>query len=102
MRRRKNLIKALQNDQGGVISCIEELEHMATQFYTNLYTSEGVSNMDEVLAAIPFKVTSEMNASLEAAYTGDEVKRALFQMSPLKAPGPDGFPAHFFQKHWDV
>ena len=78
MRRRKNLIKELQNDQGDVISCVDELENMATQFYTNLYTSEGVANMDEVLAAVLVKVTSEMNASLEAAYTGDEVKRALF------------------------
>jgi len=23
-------------------------------------------------------------------------------MSPLKAPGPDGYPAHFFQRNWDM
>ena len=43
-----------------------------------------------------------MNASLCAPYTNEEVKQALFQMFPTKSPGPDGFPAHFFQKNWDV
>ena len=27
---------------------------------------------------------------------------ALFQIGPLNAPGPDGFPARFFQRNWDV
>ena len=43
-----------------------------------------------------------MNRDLCAPYTHEEVKIALFQMFPTKAPGPDGFPAQFYQKHWDV
>lgn len=31
-----------------------------------------------------------------------EVKTALFQMQPDKAPGPDGMTPAFFQKHWKI
>jgi len=31
-----------------------------------------------------------------------EVKRAVFSTSPWKAPGPDGFPAGFYQKSWGI
>ncbi|CAJ2675557.1 unnamed protein product [Trifolium pratense] len=40
--------------------------------------------------------------SLEAPINNDEVKHAVFSMSPWKAPGPDGFPAGFYQKSWDI
>jgi hypothetical protein len=33
---------------------------------------------------------------LDAPFEMKEVKAALFEMFPTKAPSPDGFPAHFF------
>jgi hypothetical protein len=39
---------------------------------------------------------------LAAPINIEEVKGAVFGMHPWKAPGPDGFPAGFYQKSWDV
>jgi hypothetical protein len=58
--------------------------------------------MHKVLDHVPCKVTQATNNSLTRPYSDVEVKTALFQMFHTKAPGPDGFPAHFFQRHWDI
>ena len=58
--------------------------------------------MDQVLSTVPVKVTQHMNDLLTSPYINEEVKTALFQMFPTKLPGPDGFPAHFYQRHWDI
>ena len=81
---------------------MDELANMATEYYANLYTSEGTIGMEEVLSHIPVPVDGIMNSKLNEIYSKEEVKEALFQMFPTKAPGPDGFPAHFFQKHWEL
>jgi len=43
-----------------------------------------------------------MNISLLEEFTDDEVKTALFQMHPTKAPGPDGMNTLFFQYYWHI
>jgi hypothetical protein len=58
--------------------------------------------MGEVLDLVPSSIVEEVQESLDADYTAGEVKTALFQMHPSKAPGVDGFTAGFFQRHWDL
>ena len=43
-----------------------------------------------------------MKASLNREPTAAEIKEALFQMHPTKAPGPDGFHALFYQHFWSI
>ncbi|KAH9689005.1 reverse transcriptase domain-containing protein [Citrus sinensis] len=41
-----------------------------------------------------------MGSFMDQPFTKEDVADALAQMCPTKAPGPDGLPAAFFQKHW--
>lgn len=71
-------------------------------FYKILFELEPTSGMVEVLDIVPIKVTKAINTKLLEPYSGEEVKFPFFQMSPTKAPGPDGYHAYFFQCHWDI
>lgn len=48
------------------------------------------------------QVSNEEYDILTKEFSEEEVKQAIFQMEHNKAPGPDGFPAEFFQVFWEV
>ena len=102
-RNRKKLIHSLHQEEG-LIEGQEELKRYITRYYKGLFGApeEGNFSLDEYrIDDIP-QVSSEENTFLTAPFTEEEVRKAVFQMEHNKAPGPDGFPAEFYQNFWDI
>ena len=84
-----------QEEEGKVGDIVEE-------YYTGLFTSNQPAEFNELLQALQTKVTPQMNQMLDKMFTASEVRVALKQMRPFKAPGPDGMPPLFYQKFWPI
>lgn len=54
------------------------------------------------MSCIPSVVTRELNDSLMRPVSMSDLEGVVSSLPKGKAPGPDGFPAEFFQEFWDI
>ena len=101
-RRRKNHIKGIKNAQGQWVEEIENVVAVASDYFHTLFHASAGDQMEKCLDAVPSRVTEDMLMVLSSESTAEEVKVALFQMGPIKAPGPDGMNAFFYKIFWHI
>ena len=101
-RKKTNMIKKLEDESGTWIEDPGDLSSHINGYFQTLFTREVDDPDANVLDKVKPRVTQEMNELLCSPYMREEVKKALFNIGDLKAPGPDGLHAIFFKRYWDV
>ncbi|KAL4330131.1 hypothetical protein AHAS_Ahas13G0369400 [Arachis hypogaea] len=100
IRRRRNKIIYLQNDNGDWVTDNATLENMATTFFLNLYT-DSPTHTPFILKNM-FPTLSSSDNIMAQNVTDDEVKDVIFGMGSWKAPGRDGLQAIWNKVGTDV
>lgn len=89
----KNKFRSLNNEVGEEINDPKELADLIRNHFTSLFTTDKADS--------PRLVTNFGSTYLTFPPFTREIRRVVFSMGPLKAPGVDGYNPLFFQKHWD-
>lgn len=99
-RKRKNLITSIQHQQ----SVITEPESIKECFRAHFKLLLGNSEIPCIAA--DWKNLYPEGASqlddLDAPFSEQEIKNAVFQLASNKSPGPDGFPLDFYKRFWHI
>ncbi|KAK3211112.1 hypothetical protein Dsin_015818 [Dipteronia sinensis] len=97
-----NRLSGLFDDNGQWTESKKGLEEIICRYFSNLYesSSPNLERINAVLEGVHAKLSDQMARFLGMKFSEADVQKAVFDMSPIKAPGKDGLPAIFYQKYW--
>ncbi|XP_065629740.1 uncharacterized protein LOC136067578 [Quercus suber] len=102
IRRCRNCILKIKLDDGSWIRDREDIQSYFLENFSTLYNSGYPQFPVNLENLIQPRVSYQENLELCKVPSRDEIKKVVFGMKALKAPGPDGFPALFYKHYWDI
>ncbi|XP_059064528.1 uncharacterized protein LOC131856677 [Cryptomeria japonica] len=102
-KRSRNRIDSILDREGNRHSSLEAIEEVAVNFFKELLGDGSSVNSAQshfMMDVIHREILDADNKSLRCPFTLEEVKKAVFDLQPNKAPDPDGFTMDFYQKCW--
>lgn len=101
-RLKRNRLKGLEDEKGFKHRTIEGMKAVVHGYFSNLYKSAWPEITIDDVSFIEKNLSEDMIDFLSRPFCHVEIEDALADMHPCKSPGPDGFPALFHKKYWDL
>ena len=98
--RDKNQINKIRSENGEITTDSTEIQKIIRDYYQQLYANkiDNVEEMDKFLEKYNFpKLDQEEIENLNRPITSTEIETVIRNLPANKSPGPDGFPAEFYQ-----
>lgn len=101
-RRTHNRFTILEDSSSTSFYKEKDIARVITEYFKTMFSSIGQVQLDVVEDIIQPCVSPEMNATLIAIPSDDEIRAASLTIDAKKAPGPDGFTTGFFHSYWQI
>lgn len=75
----------------------QQIGEEVTAFYENLVNNDQLPPINQNYLSSGPCLTDEQKETLIQTVSPEEIKKALFDISNLKAPGPNGYSSGFFK-----
>lgn len=97
-----NHIAYVENDRGFSYSTLPDISKAFMEHFRSVYTTSNPIGIEDILQNFNTRILFVFQGESEKDYMANNVKKALFQMDPLKSLGRDGFSISFYQKYWHI
>lgn len=103
-RRNRNKIISITGEDGSLIENEEGIKEAAIHYFKDIMggTHSSIASDFNIPSLFNNHISQDQATAMTRDVTHDEIRDVCFSLHSNKAPGPDGFNAHFFKKTWDI
>lgn len=102
VKRTQKRVAGLRNIDDDLITDKGTMKKMMTDYFKDLFSKDNSCDISVAIRGRFPDLSAKSKNEISRPVLDDEIKCAIFDMAPLKAPGPDGLHAMFYQRMWPV